>query len=384
MTFSQYTLDTIPGVPPHYQIYQRKESYRYDALGRRVWVELVRDTNCTTHDTGSDCSNYVRRVNWDGNQILHETQVAADTGSWNLTLEGGSVTYVHGGTIDQPLEVYKASNNIVVPYVNWRGQFVAGTCPLGACSGVQFPLSDASAYDDIPGGVGQGTWFGTLIKGQIDASGYEYKRNRYYNPSTGRFNQEDPIGLAGGLNVYGYASGDPTSYSDPFGLSQCTRDNVDDCTFKDVWHNFVAGLGAVGAGDFVDKGPGWGMGFALSQIMMMGATSSPIGGTTAAVSTAASGLGDLTNGEVKAIQAVVEKAGRPLDVVGSAARGLRGAGSDVDYTTAGANLDHFRGLDRDLPGISQHSILRGSANPFEGPSIRFEPGVAPQAIPQIN
>ena len=77
MTFSKYTLDTIPGVPPHYMIYQHKESYRYDALGRRVWVELVRDTNCTTHDVDSDCSNYVRRVNWDGDQILHETQVAA-------------------------------------------------------------------------------------------------------------------------------------------------------------------------------------------------------------------------------------------------------------------------------------------------------------------
>ena len=94
----------------------------------------------------------------------------------------------------------------------------------GGCSGVQYPLSDASAYDDIQGGVAQGTWFGTLIKGQIDASGYEYKRNRYYNPSTGRFNQEDPVGLAGGLNVYGYAAGDPANYSDPFGLCPCNGD----------------------------------------------------------------------------------------------------------------------------------------------------------------
>lgn len=30
--------------------------------------------------------------------------------------------------------------------------------------------------------------------------------------------QEDPIGLAGGLNLYGFANGDPVNFSDPFGL----------------------------------------------------------------------------------------------------------------------------------------------------------------------
>jgi uncharacterized protein RhaS with RHS repeats len=32
------------------------------------------------------------------------------------------------------------------------------------------------------------------------------------------FTQEDPIGLAGGLNLYGYAGGDPINFHDPFGL----------------------------------------------------------------------------------------------------------------------------------------------------------------------
>ncbi|HYW12855.1 MAG TPA: RHS repeat-associated core domain-containing protein [Longimicrobium sp.] len=45
-----------------------------------------------------------------------------------------------------------------------------------------------------------------------------YMRNRYYNPATGQFTQPDPIGLAGGLNSYGFAAGDPVSYSDPYGL----------------------------------------------------------------------------------------------------------------------------------------------------------------------
>ncbi len=45
-----------------------------------------------------------------------------------------------------------------------------------------------------------------------------YDGNRYYDPSAGRFTQEDPIGLAGGLNLYGYAGADPANNSDPFGL----------------------------------------------------------------------------------------------------------------------------------------------------------------------
>jgi uncharacterized protein RhaS with RHS repeats len=36
--------------------------------------------------------------------------------------------------------------------------------------------------------------------------------------ATGCLTQEDPIGLAGGLNLYGFAGGDPVNFSDPFGL----------------------------------------------------------------------------------------------------------------------------------------------------------------------
>lgn len=39
-----------------------------------------------------------------------------------------------------------------------------------------------------------------------------------YDSPTSWFTQEAPIGLAGGLNVYGYAEGDPVNHSDPFGL----------------------------------------------------------------------------------------------------------------------------------------------------------------------
>lgn len=62
---------------------------------------------------------------------------------------------------------------------------------------------------------------GDVIRGSSGTSGLQYLGNRYYDPETGRFTQLDPIGPAGGLNLYGFAAGDPVNFSDPFGLMPC-------------------------------------------------------------------------------------------------------------------------------------------------------------------
>jgi RHS repeat-associated protein len=47
----------------------------------------------------------------------------------------------------------------------------------------------------------------------------ETYRARYYNPATGRFLSEDPIGFAGsGPNLYAYAENNPISLKDALGL----------------------------------------------------------------------------------------------------------------------------------------------------------------------
>lgn len=43
----------------------------------------------------------------------------------------------------------------------------------------------------------------------------QYRRSRYYDPSTTRFTQEDPIRLAGGLSAYGHAAGDQVIFRSP-------------------------------------------------------------------------------------------------------------------------------------------------------------------------
>jgi RHS repeat-associated protein len=51
-----------------------------------------------------------------------------------------------------------------------------------------------------------------------DETGLHYNRYRYYDPDTARYLTQDPIGLAGGFNVYSYTR-NPTGWTDALGLS---------------------------------------------------------------------------------------------------------------------------------------------------------------------
>ncbi len=249
------------------------EDYRYDALGRRVLARSRRDW-CA--GATRDCYSYIERKIWDGDQLLYEIRYdgrstlaagndslerdttallapqaractyiigplhcdpdPADTLASNAPYQG-RVLYLHGLGIDAPLSVTRInfySSNVCgsycaftfVPNANWRGQYDQGS---GIPSGmVAWPATHVEPFlFDPDAQLNRPSWMGSLLQNSQDGSGQQYMRNRYYDPASGRFTQEDPIGLAGGLNAYGFAAGDPVNYSDPFGLKPCPPDN--DC-----------------------------------------------------------------------------------------------------------------------------------------------------------
>ena len=85
-----------------------------------------------------------------------------------------------------------------------------------------------------PDGNGIATVFPLRFPGQYyDAeTGTHYNYHRDYDPQLGRYAQADPLGVAGGLNVYAYVGNDPLRMVDPLGLVECGWWNQN-CSFGD-------------------------------------------------------------------------------------------------------------------------------------------------------
>ncbi len=100
-------------------------------------------------------------------------------------------------------------------------------------------------------------WQGAMYD---EATGLYYMNARYYDPQLGRFLTEDPIGRAGGSNLYAFVGGDPMSRRDPSGTTVSLDAQYDAVAGAapmeefdpSIFHNPLDGGGGGGGLDLLD------------------------------------------------------------------------------------------------------------------------------------
>jgi RHS repeat-associated protein len=187
--------------------------YRYDALGRRIAKVTPKGET---------------RFVWDGTMLLGESsgqgasrwyvyepgtfrplallqRKAADASSASASdtspparpASGDApfdVFHYHLDHLGTPREVTDARGRIV-----WSGRYKTwGALAVADIAEIDNPLRLPGQYHD-------------------EETGLHYNFQRYYDPAVGRFINQDPIGLQGGLNLYRYVH-DPIGWMDPWGL----------------------------------------------------------------------------------------------------------------------------------------------------------------------
>ncbi|WP_418116948.1 RHS repeat-associated core domain-containing protein [Variovorax sp. 350MFTsu5.1] len=223
-------------------------SFAYDPLGRRI-SKRSRDS--------------ITRFGWDGDTLAFEStqSLAAEQEDDG---RGWSVHYVHEPRSFAPLVQLRQAHAIVpgrTPDVRelmaanggaydieqdplWNGELQPGQRSFEADEIAFYQCDHLGTPRDLTDHEGRVGWSAQYkawgeareviseagrragivnpirFQGQyFDAeTGLHYNRYRYYDPASGRYVSPDPLGLAGGLNLYAYVGGNPVRGIDPLGL----------------------------------------------------------------------------------------------------------------------------------------------------------------------
>ena len=241
-----------PGKPE-----QKQYTLNYDANGNLTKKQLSTDTSCTV-----DCTDYV----WDSrNRLTQIKQNQSTTATYsydaenrrvqtNITSNGttnttpNSVSYIYAGSQSVGEIRNQQLSHSLMTGLQLDEQIARVTLNQGATPQLKTMLTDAlgsviaiaKADQSLEVGYAYSPYGQTQKVGvenqqtgsennsqytgrENDQNGLYYYRARYYDPVLKRFNSEDPIGLAGGINSHAYVEGDPVSFTDPEGLAKSGR-----------------------------------------------------------------------------------------------------------------------------------------------------------------
>jgi RHS repeat-associated protein len=173
-------------------------SFQYDAVGRRRGKTV-----------GTTSTNFL----YDGLNLLQELSGTTPTANL-LTGLGLDETFTRtdaGGTrsplvdaLGSTLELADASGTLQTHYTFE---------PFGATTVSGATTTNTAQFTDR----------------ENDGTGLQYNRARYYDPISGRFISEDPLGFAAGVNFYSYVRDNPINLVDPSGLCPDTSSPSQDC-----------------------------------------------------------------------------------------------------------------------------------------------------------
>ena len=279
----------------------RTITYAYDAMGNRT---VVSDTVATTNYTTNDLNQYTSAgdttysydadgnltvatgpgggtiYTYDSEDRLIGVQTATDTWTYQYDALGDRIAATHNGQTIQYL-VDPLGQNAVVGEFDGSGNLVAHytqglglTSQVDASNNAAFYNFDASgntvglsgstgsylnSYSYLPfGGILSSTetvpnpfQFDGQNGVMSQGNGLDMMAARFYDPTTGRFLSRDPIGVAGGGNVYAYAKNNPLSSVDPSGLAAFV---VPPPEFIAQWTANAAKLAANSAADVLSQG----------------------------------------------------------------------------------------------------------------------------------
>ncbi|MFP8968021.1 RHS repeat-associated core domain-containing protein [Pokkaliibacter sp. CJK22405] len=184
--------------------------YFYDSLGRRIAKQvetrqLVREDGYDEEDDDAWVTRIDRATTvffWDDQRLIGE--VTDDQYRWYLyepktfrplaLVDQGQVYTYQLDQLGTPQRLCDLAGRTV-----WLASYSAFGEAHISLEEVSNPLRFQGQYFDAE-------------------SGLHYNRYRYYDPQTGRYISQDPIGLLGGLNPYRYTP-NPINWVDPLGLS---------------------------------------------------------------------------------------------------------------------------------------------------------------------